>query len=289
MCRQQRSPERIFRMSLRGCLPLKLEALSSWDEPQVATVPTTMSTSRTHASVLLMVLMLVAVTASCSSGQLSTAVRSGQPSSGSSVVVADPAVGRTSLGSRGVESTAIAAENKLPGTASWRVTHQGHGVIEGFATKTYAAVGDTVDLHVSTNVPSFQVTAYRMGWYQGLGARQIWNSAVLPGHVQPACPVAPSTNMVSCAHWARSLTMVVTKDFVPGDYVLKLVGLGNAQSVGRPWQCAELCAADHLGPEQHGDLFRYEPLTCVAGMEHLWRVFLLPCLLYTSDAADDLT
>src|SRR5665811_1339 len=59
--------------------------------------------------------------------------------------------------------------------------------------------------------------------------------------------------------------------------------------VGRPWQCAELCAADHLGPEQHGDLFRYEPLTCVAGMEHLWRVFLLPCLLYTSDAADDLT
>ncbi len=217
-------------MSLRGCLPLKLEALSSWDEPQVATVPSAMSTSRTHASVLLMVLMLVAVTASCSSGQLSTAVRRGQPSSGSSVVVADPAVGRTSLGSRGVESTAIAAENKRPGTASWRVTHQGHGVIEGFATKTYAAVGDTVDLHVSTNVPSFQVTAYRMGWYQGLGARQIWNSAVLPGHVQPACPVAPSTNMVSCANWARSLTMVVTKDFVPGDYVLKLVGLGNAQS-----------------------------------------------------------
>ena len=111
-------------MSLRGCLPLKLEALSSLDEPQVATVTTTMSTSRTHASVLLMVLMLVAVTASCSSGQLSKAVRSGQPSSGPSVLGADPAVARISLGSRGVESTAIAAENKLPGTASWRITHQ---------------------------------------------------------------------------------------------------------------------------------------------------------------------
>src|SRR5450759_968631 len=134
MCRQQRSPERIFRMSLRGCLPLKLEALSSWDEPQVATVPTTMSTSRTHASVLLMVLMLVAVTASCSSGQLSTAVRSGQPSSGSSVVV----------------SPSPAPDQKRPGTSSWRGTHPGHGVSDGFATKTYAAVGETVDLHVST-------------------------------------------------------------------------------------------------------------------------------------------
>lgn len=122
------------------------------------------------------------------------------------------------------------AENKLSGTTTWRIAHQGRGVIEGFADTTYAAVGDTVGLHVSTDAPSFQVVAYRLGWYQGLGARQIWSSAQMPGHVQPACPLAPATNMVSCANWARSLSMVVTKDFVPGDYLLKLVGHGNVQS-----------------------------------------------------------
>ena len=85
-------------------------------------------------------------------------------------------------------------------------------------------------LHVSTDAPSFRVVAYRMGWYGGRDARQIWSSAVVPGHRQPACPLAPKTNMVSCANWSRSLTIVVTADFVPGDYLLKLVSQTNAQS-----------------------------------------------------------
>ena len=137
---------------------------------------------------------------------------------------------RTTLGPSGVESSAVVAENKRPGTSSWQLTGPGRGVIQGFADKNYAATGDTVGLHVSTDAPSFRVVAYRMGWYGGLGARQIWSSALVPGHLQPACSVAPRTNTVSCANWARSLTMVVTANFVPGDYLLKLVSHGNAQS-----------------------------------------------------------
>ena len=197
----------------------------------VWTIPAVVSrTPWAYVSVLLAVITLVAVTASCSFGQPSNAARSGQPTAGPPAVSAPQATTRTSLGSSGVESTAIVAENKRPGTASWRIADQGKGVIQGFADKNYAAIGDTVGLRVSTDAPSFQVVAYRMGWYGGLGARHIWSSAVVPGHVQPACPVAPRTNMVSCANWARSLPMVVTTDFVPGDYLLKLVSHGNAQS-----------------------------------------------------------
>jgi hypothetical protein len=221
-----------FAMSQRGYLPLKFEAaIVAQDERKVPTIPAVVSrTPRAHARVLLAVLTLVAVTASCSSGIPSNAARSGQPAEGPPAVSTLQAKTRTSLGSSGVESTAIVAENERPGTASWRIAHQGQGVIEGFADKNYAAIGDTVGLHVSTDDPSFQVVAYRMGWYGGLGARQIWSSGAVPGHVQPACPVAPKTNMVSCANWARSLTMVVTTNFVPGDYLLKLVSHGNAQS-----------------------------------------------------------
>lgn len=187
-------------------------------------------TTRAYAGALLAMLMLVATTSSCSADPHSTVARSPQGAAQSPAGSALAAKTRTWLGSDGVRSTAVVAENKRPGTTSWRIGNQGPGTIEGFADKTYAAEGDTVGLHVSTNAPGFQVVAYRMGWYGGLGARQIWSSAVVPGQVQPACPVAPKTNMVSCASWARSLTMVVTKDFVPGDYLLKLVSRGNAQS-----------------------------------------------------------
>ena len=68
-----------------------------------------------------------------------------------------------------------------------------------------------------------------MGWYQGLGARQIWQSGAVPGVDHPTCPVDRSTNMVSCANWTPSLTMHVTDTFVPGDYLLKLVGAGGQQ------------------------------------------------------------
>ncbi len=138
--------------------------------------------------------------------------------------------GRTFLGPDGVESTAIIDQNKLPGTTSWKINGTPPGTIAGFADTTYAAVGDTVTLYVTTDASTFQVVAYRMGYYGGDGARQVWESASLPGQVQPACPVTPGINMVSCDNWTPSLTMKVTSQFFPGDYLLKLVGNGGQES-----------------------------------------------------------
>ena len=95
--------------------------------------------------------------------------------------------------------------------------------IQGFANVTYAQAGEDVKLYVTTHATSFRAVAYRMGWYQGLGARQVWASRTIPGTAQPACPVDPSTNMVSCDNWRASLTMPITAAFVPGDYLIKLV------------------------------------------------------------------
>jgi hypothetical protein len=141
-------------------------------------------------------------------------------------VVAPP----TSLTSRGVVSNAVVAENARPGTRSWIITNRGPGLIEGFADKNYAAVGDPVSLFVSTDAATYTVTAYRMGWYQGLGARAVWTSPPIQGSVQPRCPVDHATNMVSCTNWHSSLTIAVNSSFVPGDYLLKLVGNGGQQA-----------------------------------------------------------
>ncbi|MGH8989509.1 MAG: N,N-dimethylformamidase beta subunit family domain-containing protein [Acidimicrobiales bacterium] len=135
------------------------------------------------------------------------------------------------LGPDGVVSPAIVAENRRPGTTSWEITHQpATGSIQGWAGATQAVAGQTVGLYVTTTAPSFRVVAYRMGYYQGKGAREIWESKPVAGKVQPPCSTAPGVNMVSCDGWHRSLTMHVTKAFTQGDYLLKLVGSAGQQS-----------------------------------------------------------
>ncbi|HMK98043.1 MAG TPA: N,N-dimethylformamidase beta subunit family domain-containing protein [Acidimicrobiales bacterium] len=138
---------------------------------------------------------------------------------------------RTFLGPYGIESAAIIAENNRPGTTSWEISAASSpGYIEGFANVTYAQPGAKVRLYVSTTAPSYRVIAYRMGWYHGKGGREVWQSGSLPGHVQPPCPVAPVTNMVSCTNWSFSTTVVIGGSWAQGDYLFKLVGSGGQQS-----------------------------------------------------------
>jgi hypothetical protein len=130
----------------------------------------------------------------------------------------------------GVHSAWIERENERPGTTAWRITAPGPGTISGYADRTYASAGQTVGLYVSTNAPSFHVEAYRMGYYQGTGARLVWTSSPRPGQAQPECPKTAGINMVSCANWARSLQVPITGDFPQGDYLFKLVGSGGQAS-----------------------------------------------------------
>jgi hypothetical protein len=133
-------------------------------------------------------------------------------------------------GPDGMVSSATVAENRRPGTTAWRIAGQGPGGIHGFADHDYAQQGEVVGLYVTTGVPRFTATAYRMGWYGGAGARQVWQSGPLTGTAQPACGVDRSTNTVTCANWARSAALPITGAFVPGDYLIKLTASDDSQS-----------------------------------------------------------
>jgi hypothetical protein len=134
------------------------------------------------------------------------------------------------LGPDGVVSEAMVRENSRQGTTSWMIPRGAGTGIEGFAGTTDAVRGEIVGVYVSTPSRRFRVVAYRMGYYGGAGAREVWASRSYPGRVQPRCPVRLSTNTVSCANWSRSLAIAITRAFVPGDYVLKLVGTGGHQN-----------------------------------------------------------
>lgn len=136
-----------------------------------------------------------------------------------------------SVGADGIVSRAIVAENALPGTTAWQITPGSSATaIQGFANATNAQVGQNVDLYVTTQSPSYVIQAYRMGWYQGKGARLVWTSLRQHGINQPACPVDTATNMVTCYNWKISAVMLVSAKFVPGDYLLKLVAGPKAMS-----------------------------------------------------------
>jgi hypothetical protein len=114
-------------------------------------------------------------------------------------------------------------ENARPGDPGWNIGDLGEPwSIEGYADRTSARPGDLVRLRVSTTAPSFQVQAYRMGWYQGIGGRLVWQSDTLPGRVQPPAKLTAGTNMVE-APWEPSVEVVIDRAFVPGCYLFKLV------------------------------------------------------------------
>ncbi len=139
--------------------------------------------------------------------------------------------GRTGGSSQyGVTAAWVGDENAKPGTASWQITGaQPPNGIAGYASLVQAEPGQAVTLYVSTAANSFDVEAYRMGYYQGLGGRLIWQSARIPTERQPACPVTAGTNMVQC-NWHSSLPVDITAAWVQGQYLLKLIGSGGQQS-----------------------------------------------------------
>ena len=132
--------------------------------------------------------------------------------------------GATAMGPQGVEARWVIQENAKAGTRAWKIPVSNHqNVIAGFANHDYAKVGQRVTFYVTTPSPTFSVVAYRMGYYQGLGARQIWASTTLPGIKQAACRYTSGINEVSCANWTPSFTITLTSNFVQGDYLFKLI------------------------------------------------------------------
>lgn len=144
---------------------------------------------------------------------------------------ADAAAGRPARLSqaRGTESW-VTIENAKPGTRSWRIPDHRFATdrqISAYASRTSVRRGDSFKLYASTHSSSFTVHAYRMGYYQGRGARLVWQSPRLAGQVQQAPTVSSRTRTVR-TRWDPSLR-VRTAGWPQGAYLLKLTTAGGRQ------------------------------------------------------------
>jgi len=113
------------------------------------------------------------------------------------------------------------AEEDLPGDADWRITSAGQpDAIVGYAGQFSVLPGQDFDLYVSTTSTSYQVHAFRVGWYGGAQARRVWTSTTQPGSVQDDPLFDDDTRRVY-TKWTKSLT-VSTEGWPEGAYLLRL-------------------------------------------------------------------
>jgi hypothetical protein len=122
---------------------------------------------------------------------------------------------------------ATAAENAKAGTGDWVIPPAMNGTLAAYLSQVSATCGDTVDLKVSAGNP-VSVVAYRMGYYAGLGAREIWHQDDVPTVAQEL-PTTGGTSadgkplrMTSAATWTKTLSIPVDDTWVPGTYLIKV-------------------------------------------------------------------
>src|SRR5437870_5046316 len=120
----------------------------------------------------------------------------------------------------------VACENELPGTpqTEWDVSGDGDATIQGFADDISYSPGDSPRFKISTDAAAFTVGIYRLGFYQGNGARlvdAIPTDTTLP-QTQPACLSEPTTGLVDCGNWAVSASWAIPSTAVSGIYFARV-------------------------------------------------------------------
>jgi hypothetical protein len=122
----------------------------------------------------------------------------------------------------------VVSENAQAGDAHWRIRHQGPAdAMMGYAGQASVLPGEAITLYTSTTGRSFTVTAFRMGWYAGDLARQVWKSGTVRGHRQSKPVRIAPTNTIE-THWGPSLT-IPTDGWPEGSYLLRMDSETGAQ------------------------------------------------------------
>ncbi|HYY99036.1 MAG TPA: N,N-dimethylformamidase beta subunit family domain-containing protein, partial [Pyrinomonadaceae bacterium] len=122
----------------------------------------------------------------------------------------------------------VQTENAKPGTTAWRLTKPASArEIEGYASLTSVNRGGQVTLYVSTAESSYTIEVYRMGWYDGAGARLVLGPVSRAGGAQPTPTPDPTTGLAEC-RWTNGYVLSVPNnpadptDWASGVYLVLL-------------------------------------------------------------------
>jgi methionine-rich copper-binding protein CopC len=127
------------------------------------------------------------------------------------------------LEDRNLLSNLVVAENLLPGTppSTWDVPGAGDSTIQGFAADISVNQGQTISFKINdtAKVP-YHIDIYRVGYYQGLGARLVTTipSSQTLDVVQPNPKFDPKTALVDAGNWSVTASWAVPNTATSGVY-----------------------------------------------------------------------
>lgn len=113
----------------------------------------------------------------------------------------------------------LARENALPGTPGFNVPASVSRSSGGYLDQWSLRCGDVARLHLSGPAGKATVSAYRLGWYGGAGARLVWRSGAVAVAPQPQARPSGPLRMIE-ERWPVSLSIPVTTAWTPGFYML---------------------------------------------------------------------
>jgi hypothetical protein len=122
-----------------------------------------------------------------------------------------------------VSDSPIAIENRRQGSDSFALAQPARSEVAGYASTTALAPGEALRLFVNVDHDQdVRWELYRVGYYQGHGAR--WLASGEPVHlvVQPSCPIDAKTGLIECA-WASAFQVPIENDWLSGYYAFKLI------------------------------------------------------------------
>ncbi|MFP8878045.1 MAG: N,N-dimethylformamidase beta subunit family domain-containing protein [Myxococcota bacterium] len=128
----------------------------------------------------------------------------------------------------------IVAENQLPGNPpeQWDIPDVDDPSISGFATEASVLPGERVAFKIRAATNRYTIDIFRMGWYEGAGARLVGRVTPKAHAPQPPCDFDASVRMLDCGNWSVSASWNVPLDAVSGIYFAKLSALdGDANHI----------------------------------------------------------
>src|SRR5215469_8600597 len=117
----------------------------------------------------------------------------------------------------------IPGENQNAGDSQWRAGRRSWaGELDLYLSTDSAVSGDRVSVMISADpATSATVQIFRLGYYGGAGARNVWSGGPFNVQRQPPCPRDPGTGRVEC-RWSETFSFSVGADWFSEDNVVKV-------------------------------------------------------------------
>ena len=124
----------------------------------------------------------------------------------------------------------IVTENQLPGTpqSQWDIANTGSTTLQGFATDISVNHGSTINFKIQSATSNWRIDIYRLGYYQGNGARLITTIAKSGAVSQPTPLRDSTTGLVDAGNWTVTASWAVPSTAVSGVYIAHLVDNTNS-------------------------------------------------------------